>query len=91
MKNLKVKTVDFRDMSGRLLWTEPMMLSGLYKPPQTIVAECICYVVERVALADSIQHVNVRKATDEELENIKRWGSHEEVPEEVSKMLSEAK
>lgn len=47
-----------RDMIGNLLWVEPH--SGhIYSPEESFGLDGSNYVVERVALVDHVQHINV--------------------------------
>jgi hypothetical protein len=77
MSGLKVTRVHYRDLTGNLLWSEPMFAARLHGPEESMVADSVTYVIKRVAIANTIQHVNMRKATRAELRNISVWGSHE--------------
>lgn len=56
-----VKRVHYRDRYGKLLWSEKMDTGRLYAVGQTFVVKSVEYEVLRVAVANDIQHVNVRK------------------------------
>ena len=60
MLQYDITTVHFRDLYGRLLWVEPMKHEfRLYQAGETILGVDGDYLVERVALAENTQHVNV--------------------------------
>lgn len=54
-----VKQCDYRDMAGKLLWSEPMRFSRLDGIGDTLIHESVEYRVKRVAVADHVQHVNL--------------------------------
>ena len=50
----------FRDIYGTFLWAEPLQDDErLYKPGEEFILDEIKYKIERVALVDNTQHVNV--------------------------------
>lgn len=58
-----VERTHVRDLSGRLLFEKPMMLSRLHAIGEVFVHDKVGYVVKRVAVADDVQHVNVVPAS----------------------------
>ena len=56
-----IKETHYRDIYGKLLWTEPMIFSRLYAVGQEFIENSQTYTVARVAVADNVQHVNIRK------------------------------
>ena len=50
----------FSDIYGRLLWVEPFDNEYcLYRVGETVPHDYVSYMVERVALSENTQHVNV--------------------------------
>ena len=50
----------FSDIYGRLLWVEPFDNEHrLYRVGETVPRDYVSYLVERVALAENTQHINV--------------------------------
>ena len=50
----------FSDIYGRLLWIEPFDNEyRLYRVGETVLRDYVSYLVERVALSENTQHVNV--------------------------------
>jgi len=50
----------FSDIYGRFLWTEPLRYEfRLYTVGETILRDDLSYLVERVALSENVQHVNI--------------------------------
>jgi len=56
-----VKQIDYRNIYGNLLWSTPMIFKRLHAVDEEIVNNYIHYKVERVAIAENIQHVNIRE------------------------------
>lgn len=54
--------IDYRDMEGKLLWSERMVFSRLWAVGDILTEKSAHWKVRRVALAGSIQHVNVEPA-----------------------------
>ncbi len=55
-----ITTTHFRDIYGKFLWTEPIQEDHrLYNPGEEFVLDAVKYRVERVALAENTQHVNI--------------------------------
>ena len=55
-----IDTTHFRDMYGHLLWVSPLENEfRLYRVGDTFVLDEKHFRVERVAVADSVQHVNL--------------------------------
>lgn len=61
---MKIAIVHYRDMQGTLILAEPMQGNRLWAIKQTVRIDCRLFSVERVALADGVQHVNVAPAYD---------------------------
>lgn len=52
---------DFRDIYGKFLWSEPLKEeSRLYRLGETFPEADVTYRVERMALVENVQHVNVQ-------------------------------
>ena len=50
----------FRDIYGHFLWAEPLNSEyRLYQSGETVPRGQESYLIERVALAENVQHVNV--------------------------------
>ena len=50
----------FRDIYGKFLWAEPLKEDNrLYSPGEEFILDEIKYRIERVALVENTQHVNV--------------------------------
>lgn len=50
----------YRDIYGRLLWVEPLQEEyRLFQPKETFFWDDIQYCVERIAVVENTQHVNV--------------------------------
>ncbi len=60
MGKYKIDTIHYRDEFGHLLFEEPMIFKRLHGPDEELIMNYICYKVLRVAVADNIQHVNMR-------------------------------
>lgn len=56
-----IKEIHYRDMDGKLLFSEPMIFKRLYAVGQSLIEDSTEYEVMRVAIADGVQHVNVKK------------------------------
>ena len=54
-----VTRCDYRDLHGKLIWTEPMVMARMDAIGDVIIHERVHYRVMRVALADEVQHVNL--------------------------------
>ncbi|MDZ4340926.1 MAG: hypothetical protein U1E51_00630 [Candidatus Binatia bacterium] len=55
-----ITIIHFRDIFGKLLWVELIQDEyRLYSPGEGFVLDEVRYRVERVALAENTQHVNV--------------------------------
>lgn len=55
-----VRQTHMRDIYGRLLWVEEIQNDyRLYQPGDTFVCDEIRYRVERIALVENTQHVNL--------------------------------
>lgn len=55
-----IRTTHVRDIYGKLLWIEPLREENrLYVPGDEFVSDKVKLCVERVALVDNTQHVNV--------------------------------
>jgi len=61
MPEYDITYTHFRDMAGRLLWIEPLDQEyRLYRPGETDKRHAgVVYRIERVAIVDNTQHVNV--------------------------------
>jgi hypothetical protein len=57
----KIDTIHYRDIYGKLLWSEPMIFKRLFGPGQDIVENKVRYFIKRVAVVDNIQHLNIVK------------------------------
>lgn len=55
-----VRTVDFRDLRGKLLWRAEEKGRRIHTSGEYVKRGETTYVVERAALADSVLHVNLR-------------------------------
>jgi len=55
-----IKQVQYRDIYGNLLWETPMILRSLHGVGELLIQDSKPYVVARVAVADEVQHVNLR-------------------------------
>lgn len=64
MLDAKITEINYRNVVGTLLWTEPMIYKRLWKVGQDFVENHITYLVKRVSLADGIQHVNIEPIPD---------------------------
>lgn len=62
----KIEGIHYRDMSGELLWQTPMNLSRLWALGDDLIADGKKWIVRRVALADTIQHINVEPDEDDD-------------------------
>ena len=56
-----VEWIHYRDVYGHLLFKEPMIFNRLFGVGDDIVEDSEKYIVMRVAVADNVQHINVRK------------------------------
>ena len=55
-----VTATHFRDLFGKFLWAEPLQEEHrLYNPGEEFILDEVKYRVERVAIAENTQHVNV--------------------------------
>jgi len=57
----KIDTIHYRDIYGKLLWSEPMIYKNLFESGEELINKSSSYVVKRVAIAENIQHVNIGK------------------------------
>lgn len=57
-----VKESSYYDMEGNLLWTEPMRFSRLDGVGDLIIESGVHYHVRRVAVAGSVQVVNLQRS-----------------------------
>lgn len=58
MYNIRIN--HFRDIYGKFLWAEPLSEDyRLYKPGEEFILDEIKYKVERVAIAEETQHINI--------------------------------
>ncbi len=56
-----VTHIHFRDVDGKLLWVEDTFEdSPLFVPGEALVNNGRLFRIERVAVADNVQHVNLR-------------------------------
>jgi len=56
----KITATHFRDMFGRFIWAEPLKTeSRLYRIGEEFIWDAIKYRVERMAVVDNVQQVNV--------------------------------
>lgn len=56
----EITTTHFRDIFGKFLWVEPIQEENrLYHSQEEFIRDEVKYRVERVALAENTQHVNV--------------------------------
>lgn len=56
----EITTTHFRDIFGKFLWTEPIQEDyRIYRPGEEFILDEVKYRVERVALAENTQHVNI--------------------------------
>ncbi len=54
-----ISEIHYRDVYGRLLWKTDMIFRTLHAVGETLVWDNKSYIVERVAVADTVQHVNL--------------------------------
>jgi len=55
-----ITTTHFRDIYGKFLWAEPIQEDfRLYNLGEEFVLDAVKYRVERMALAENTQHVNI--------------------------------
>ena len=55
-----ITNTHFRDLSGRLLWVEPLKEENrLYGLGETFALDEIRYKIERMAIVDNTQHLNI--------------------------------
>jgi hypothetical protein len=54
----------YRDIYGNLLWHEPMTFKRLHAVGEEIVEDFKLYIVRRVAVATTVQHVNLEPVHD---------------------------
>jgi len=55
-----ITATHFRDLFGKFLWAEPLQEDyRLYNPGEEFILGEVKYRVERVALVENTQHVNV--------------------------------
>jgi len=60
MPKYDITTTNFRDLYGRFLWAEPLDSEfRLFRVGETVPGDNGDYLVERVALSENTQHVNV--------------------------------
>lgn len=64
MGKREIKEIHYRNMDGCLIEKSPMHFKCLYAVGQTYIHDYKTYLVNRVALADGIQHVNVEIVPD---------------------------
>ena len=58
---------DFRDISGRFLWTEPLQDENrLYAPGEEFILDEKLFRVVRSALVDNTQHVNLEVVQEDQ-------------------------
>jgi hypothetical protein len=62
-----ITKIQYRNIYGKLLWEEPMDLQNLWRINDELCHNSIWFTVERVAVVDDIQQVNL----DTERESIK--------------------
>jgi hypothetical protein len=55
-----IKEIHYRNIYGKLLWKEPMIFRRLYAVGQDFIENYKKFIVVRVAVADDVQHVNIR-------------------------------
>ena len=56
-----VTETHFRDIYGKFLWAEPLQEDyRLYSPGEEFILDAVKYRVERVALVENTQHVNLK-------------------------------
>lgn len=54
-----IETIDYRDIFGNLMFSEPMIFKRLHAVGEIMIHHGIDYIVKRVAVADTVQHVNL--------------------------------
>jgi len=59
MGEYKVDKIHYRNIYGKLLWTEKMIFKRLYAVNQSFITNSKEFIVKRVAVANNIQHVNI--------------------------------
>ena len=59
---MKIKETHYRDMSGVLLWKAPMDLERLWAVGDDLTEGGERWIVQRIAVVDTTQHVNVERA-----------------------------
>ena len=59
MYQYKITKIHYRDIFGKLLFKTDMLFSRLHGIGEIIVEDHTEYIVQRVAVADNIQHVNL--------------------------------
>ena len=68
-----ITTTHFRDIYGKLLWVEDLKDDErLYRPGEEFILDEIRYRIERTAVVDNTQHVNV-SLVDEKLNVVTPW------------------
>lgn len=55
----KIDRIHYRDIYGNFLWSERMIFKRLYSVGQTFRSQSKDYLVERVAVVNNIQHLNI--------------------------------
>ncbi len=56
----KIETIHYRDVYGNLLFEEPMIFKRLHGIGETLVMDYKEYEVTRVAVAETVQHINMK-------------------------------
>ena len=66
-QSYNITHTDFRDLSGRLLWVEPLAEDNrLYSPGEEFIRDETRFRVARIALVDNTQHVNVEVVLEDQ-------------------------
>ena len=56
-----------RDLFGKMLWVDPLQEDyRLYNPGEEFILDAVKYKVERVALVENTQHINVSVVQEDE-------------------------
>jgi pyoverdine/dityrosine biosynthesis protein Dit1 len=59
MRMYNIKEIHYRDIYGRLIWKDEIVFSSLWGIGNEIIYDYQRYIVRRVAVADTVQHVNI--------------------------------
>lgn len=58
-----IKEVHYRDVYGNLIWKDEIVFRRLWGVGNELIHDSKKYIVRRVAVADSVQHVNIEPET----------------------------